>query len=224
MIEYQGFHNSQKKSYAYRDLSTVCIVPCIANIQPKVVQAYMGFMRPMNQKFYMHMVEGMEVGAAYSFGLEQVFAHPELGKWKYVLTLETDNLPPVDGLLKLYDSIEKYDAVGGLYFTKGEGGQPMCYGPPNVFPVNFVPFLPELNKVQPCRGLGMGFTLFKMSMLRDKKLPKPLFETVQKYENGSVQGYTQDLRFFENAGRLGYKFACDSRVLVGHIDQTGMIW
>ena len=40
-----------------------------------------------------------------------------------MLTLEDDNLPPPDGLLRLYESIEAgpYDAVGGLYWTRATG-------------------------------------------------------------------------------------------------------
>lgn len=220
-----GHHNKESKAFAYKDLSTVCIVPAIGNIQPKVVQAFRGIMSPMNQKFVMIMAEGMEVGAAYSLTLDQIFQHPELSKWKYLLTMETDNMPPADGLLKLLENMETYDAVGGLYFTKGHGGQPMCYGPPNVFPVTFAPFLPNPNTVQPCRGLGMGFTLFSMKMLRDKNLPRPLFETMQrKNRDGNMEGFTQDLKFFDNAGKLGYKFACDARVLVGHVDENGFVW
>jgi hypothetical protein len=72
----------------------------------------------------------------------------------------------------------------------------------------------------------MGFTLFKMEIFKNKKLPKPFFETVQRYLPGTgVQGYTQDLKFFENAGKLGYKFACDSRVKVGHYDvENDQMW
>ena len=108
----------------------------------------------------------------------------------------------------------------------GVDGKPMCYGKPDVFPVNFVPFMPEADTVTRCNGLGMGFTLFKMDIFKNKKLQKPFFETVQKYTPGQgVEGYTQDLKFFENAGKLGYKFACDSRVKVGHYDfQNDQMW
>ena len=37
--------------------------------------------------------------------------------------------------------------------------------------------------------------------------------------------YTQDLKFFESAGKLGYKFACDSRIKVGHYDyENDQMW
>lgn len=228
----EGYHNSNpdtikklEKSKGYQDLSTICIVPAIGPIPPRIVQSWRGMMTAMNQKFIMIMAENMEVGQAYSETIDNILANPELFKWKYILTLETDNTPPPDGLLKLYENMDKYDAIGGIYFTKGETGQPMCYGHPNVFPVNFIPFMPQ-QEVQPCRGLGMGFTLFKLDMFKNPKLPKPFFRTVQKYQEGQgVQAYTQDLKFCEDAGKLGYTFACDSRVRVGHYDyNTNTMW
>jgi hypothetical protein len=221
---YEGFHNQisdneNLKKNAYKDRSTICIVPTRGQIPAKVVQSWMGLMNPMNQKFVRMFAIGLEVGAAYSNTIEQILQHPELSTWKYILTLEEDNCPPPDGLIKLYDHMDKYDAIGGLYWTKGVDGKPMCYGKPDVFPMNFIPFMPEPDTITRCNGLGMGFTLFKLEIFKNKKLPKPFFETVQKYTPGvGAEGYTQDLRFFENAGKLGYKFACDSRVKVGHYD------
>lgn len=223
---YEGYHNSNpetgtrlSKSKSYQDLSTICIVPCVGAIPPKIVQSWRSMMTPMNQKFIMIMVEKMEVGAAYSETLEMVLGNPDLSKWKYILTLEHDNAPPPDGLLKLYEGMDKYDGVGGIYFTKGEGGQPMCYGKLDTFPINFIPFLPQAETITPCRGIAMGFSLYKLDMFKDKRLPKPLFETRQSYIPGSgAQAYTQDLKFCEEAGKLGYKFAVDARVKVGHYD------
>lgn len=218
-----GFHNSDpdaaRRQAKYRDLSTICVIPTRGMIHFRVVQSWMALMAPMNQKFTRFMVQGMEVGAAYSAAIENILAHPELKKWKYILTMEEDNMPSPDSLLKLYDSIEKYDAVGGLYWTKGIGGKPMCYGNPRSIPVDFIPFLPPTDQVAPCRGLGMGFTLFRMELFKDKRLSRPMFRTVQQVIPGKGAAcYTQDLKFFEDAGKLGYKFACDTSVKIGHFD------
>ena len=220
----EGYHNEQPfeindKKNAYRDLSTICIVPTRGQVPAKVVQSWMSLMNPMNQKFTRIFAIKMEVGAAYSTTIEQILAHPELSKWKYILTLEEDNCPPPDGLLKLYENMDKYDVIGGLYWTKGVDGKPMCYGKTDVFPINFVPFMPDADTVTPCNGLGMGFTLFKLEIFKNASIKKPFFETVQKYTPGiGAEAYTQDLKFFENCAKLGYNFACDSRVKVGHFD------
>lgn len=230
--DYSGKHNGSnyterlKKSRSYEDLSTIIITPTRGLIHAKVVQNWLGLMKPMNQKCLHMMIIGAEVGKAYSDAIEGIRNHPELSKWRYVLTLEEDNMAPPDGLLKLYEGIKDYDAVGGLYWTKGECGQPMCYGDPKVFPKNFIPQIPQPECLNPCNGLGMGFTLFSMKMLLDEKLSRPVFETVQRITPGKgAEGYTQDLRFFEEVGKHGYKFACDSRVRVGHYDfQTDTVW
>ena len=229
--DYQGYHNKNfdetvkriQKGKVFKDASTFCIVPAYKAIPPKIVQSWRHLMTPMNQQFYMHFVEGMEVGQAYSSAIQEVINHPVFGKWKYILTLEHDNAPPQDGLLKLIESIDDYDGVGGLYFTKGYGGQPMCYG--QIGSADFIPFIPQPDTVTPCRGIAMGFSLYRMDMFRDTRLPRPLFETKQVYTPGvGAQAYTQDLKFCEEAAKLGYKFAVDSRVKVGHYDYENDMW
>lgn len=231
---FQGKHNANldftnqrlERSKSYQDLSTICIVPTRGTIAAKVVQNWWGLMAPMNQKFMRVFMIGMEVGAAYCAAIEQILANPMLNTWKYILTLEEDNMPPPDGLLKLYEGMDQFDAVGGLYFTKGELGQPMIYGHPNAMPLNFIPQMPIPETTQPCNGLGMGFTLFKLNLFKDPKVPKPWFRTLQEYNPGQGgRGYTQDLYFFENIHRLGYKVACDTRVKVGHYDlDNDIVW
>lgn len=208
----------------YKDLSTVCVVPIRSAIEPEVVFCWMSLMTAMNQKFIRLPVKNMEVGDAYNAAVKMILDNPELSKWKYMLTLETDNTPPPDGLLKLYHGMEKFDVVGGLYWTKGENSQPMIYGNVNEFPRTFVPQIPQPECLQECCGLGMGFTLFKISMF--KKMPAPWFRTVQEYAPGQgAKMGTQDLMFFSEAAKFGYRFACDTRVRVGHFDgSTGITW
>jgi len=207
------------RGQTYRDLSTVMVMPTRGMIPSEVVQALLGLQAPMNQKFTRIFVKGAEVGDAYNQAVKMVLEHPELSRWKYLLTVEEDNCPPPDGLLRLYESIEQVDAVGGLYWTKGEGGQPMIYGDPAVMPKNFIPQVPQPNALQRCNGLGMGFTLFRLAIF--KKVPAPWFRTLQGREGQC----TQDLYFFGEAAKYGYKFASDNRVKVGHLDPgTGIIW
>lgn len=231
----RDIHNSRDrllKGATYKDLSTICLVPTRGMIHARVIQSWFGMMTAMNQKFTRLFLTNMEVGDAYSQAIEFVINDPNLSSWKYVLTLEEDNMPPPDGLLKLYESINgkfggaKYDAVGGLYWTKGEQGQPMIYGNPFEAPLNFIPQMPQPETVQRCNGLGMGFTLFRMEMLADPRIDRPLFRTEQSWDpNKGTRAYTQDLHFFERAGSWGYKFACDTRVKVGHYDaNTDLVW
>jgi hypothetical protein len=184
----------------------------------------MAVQRPMNQPFFGPLfIENEEVGEGYQKAFELVLGHPDLSKFKYIVTIEEDNLPPSDCLLKMYESIKNYDCIGGLYWTKGEQGQPMIYGDPNVMPRNFVPQAPRPDTVQPCNGLGMGCNMWKIDSFKTKlkDMPKPWFKTIQ--ENG--KSFTQDLYFFHEAAKYGYKVACDTRIKCGHLDvNTGIVW
>ncbi len=123
-----------EKSKSYRDLSTIAVMPVprqitqddmvirITGVPVKVFAAIRNLMTPMNQKFVFIPIEGMEVGAAYETAMEMILNNPDLSKYRYLLTIEWDNIPPPDGLLKLYEDMDDYDAVGGLYWTKGEMG------------------------------------------------------------------------------------------------------
>lgn len=233
--DYRGHHNKNpeetnvrlEKAKSYRDLSTIIICPTRGIVPAKVVQSWMGLMRPMNQKVIGPLFAiGMEVGEAYNSMIEMILQNPELSTWKYILTIEEDNMPPPDGLLKLYEHMDDYAVVGGLYWTKGEGGQPMIYGDPNVAPLNFIPQMPAADGIQPANGLGMGFNLFKLDMFKDEKIPKPWFKTVQEFTpHAGAKMYTQDLYFYENAGKAGYTFACDTRIRVGHYDVVNdIVW
>jgi hypothetical protein len=219
----------------YKDLSTIIVVPTRGMIPARVVQSWLGLMLPMNNKCIRIFMTGMAVDEAYNNAIETILNHPDLSTWKYILTLEEDNMPPPDGLLRLYEGMDKYDVVSGLYWTKGgmmngdkyePAGQPMIYGNPKEIPLNFIPQVPIPNTLQEANGLGMGFNLFKISMFKDERIPRPWFKTVQEYQPGiGAKAFTQDLWFYQNAGRVGYRFACNTNVLVGHLDYTNdLVW
>jgi hypothetical protein len=110
-----------------------------------------------------------------------------------------------------------------LYFTKGYGGVAQIWGDPNVHPINFIPQKPDpTGGLKECNGTGMGFTLFRMDMFKDKKLRKPWFKTAQSREEGVA---TQDLWFWKDARQHGYRCAVDCSVRVGHYDaNTDIMW
>ena len=143
----------------YKDASTVVIIPTrsiaaevekkrrakkeghvfdekdieVFGIDQRVISAWRGMLSPMNQQRAELFASGHEVGQAYNDMIAQVLAHPQLKKFKYVLTLEDDNIPPPDAHIRLLEIIEqfKFDAVSGIYFTKGEINMPMAYGDPS---------------------------------------------------------------------------------------------
>lgn len=214
-----------RQAKTYQDLSTVCVVVTRGMIPARVVESWMGLMVPMNQPFVRMFVSGLEVGDAYNSAVETILSHPQLSKFRYLLTMEEDNIPPPDGLLKLYESMDRYAIVAGLYWTKGEAGQPMIYGDPKGV-LGFAPQVPRPDEVQECNGTGMGFTLFDMRLFKDERIPKPWFKTLQEWSpDRGVAISTQDLYFMANVRRAGYRIASDNRVKVGHYDpETGIVW
>src|SRR3989304_8312280 len=119
------------KSLMYEDLSTIIICPTRGVFPTRVVQSWMRLMKPMNQLVAGPIfAEAMKVDVAYETLIEYILSNEYLSKFKYVLTIEEDNLPPSDGLLKLYKGMKEYDVVGGLYWGKGENGFPMIFGNP----------------------------------------------------------------------------------------------
>jgi len=235
--ENMGFHNQDlektksrlKKAKAFADQSTIILCPTRGVIPARVVSSMMGLGKPMNQQVLGPIfLEKMEVGEAYEQGIEMILQNPTLRNFKYILTIEEDNLPPPDGLIKLLEAIGEgdYDAIGGLYWTKGEGGMPMMYGNPKEFPLNFRPLMPQVDTLQACNGIAMGFSLFKMEMFTSGKIERPFFKTCNEYDvTKGAKVYTQDLYFAEKALKAGYRFAVDTRVKVGHYDyQNNMVW
>lgn len=219
---------------SYEDASMIVLCPSRSEmIHHRVVAAWQGMIWPMNQKRALFIITGAEVGRAYDDMVEQVLSHPELSKWKYVMTLEDDNLPPPDAPIRLMESIQlgPFDAVGGLYFTKGDVNMPMCYGDPHEFlRTGVLDFRPrdvtkavQMGGVLECNGIAMGCSLYRLDVFR--KVPRPWFMTLNDVYEGGAKGFTQDLFFCDKARRVGSRFAVDCRVRVGHLDtDTGTVY
>jgi len=205
------------KSKMYKDNSTIMICPTRGMFPTIVVQSWMKLLRPMNQQLAGPIfAESMKVDVAYETLIEYILTNEHLNKYKYILTIEEDNLPPADGLIKLYECMDDYDVVGGLYWSKGDLGFPMIFGNPED-PTDFKPVVPIPNSLQRANALGMGFNLFKLDMF--KHIPKPWFKTEEgKNEDGGTVAITQDMYFYKKAGALNFKFACKTDILVGHYD------
>lgn len=203
----------------------VVVLPADTMIPAKVALSHWNLVFPPNNSVMRILAQGMEVGDAYSTALEQIMAHPELSKWEYLLTIEHDNAPPSDGVLRLLERMEahkEFACIGGLYWTKGEGGVPQIWGDPKDPVLNFRPQPPDpAGGLVECCGTGMGFNLWRMKMFKDERLPRPLFQT-KKGPNGIG---TQDLAFWAEARKYGYRCAIDCSVKVGHMDaETGIVW
>ena len=126
------------------------LIPAGAQIPTKVYLSHCGLIFPPNQSAHRMAAIGMEVGEAFSNSISEIVNHPELGQWEYILTIEHDNIPPSDGLIKLIKRMEEhpeYACIGGLYWTKGEGGVPQIWGDPKDPVLNFRPQPPVAGQL-----------------------------------------------------------------------------
>lgn len=229
----QGRHNADgdatyarlMKGASWKKQRIIMLIPASSTIAAKVYLNHMNLIFPPNQGVVKILAEGMEVGHAYSAGIENILAHPDLREWEFLLTCEHDNTIPSDGVLRLLEQMEahpEFACIGGLYFTKGEGGVAQIWGSKADPVMNFRPQVPDpAGRLVECWGTGMGFNLWRLSMFRDWKGPKPFFQT-----KASAAGVgTQDLAFWGEAQKLGYRCAIDCSVKVGHLDvSTGIVW
>jgi hypothetical protein len=202
----------------------IVLLPAADMMSTKVALSHWNLIFPPNNAVYRMLCLGMEVGDAYSSAITEILAHPDLSQWEYLLTIESDNTPPNDGVVQLIETMEKhpeYDCIGGLYWTKGEGGVPQIWGDPKDPVLNFRPQVPQIETVQECGGTGMGVNLWRLKMFKDDRLRKPWFKTVAGKEGVG----TQDLYAWNDFRKHGYRCAIDTRVKVGHYDHnTGITW
>lgn len=199
------------------------IVPAADMIPAEVYLNHKSIYYPPNNGLFRILAVGDEVGVAYSSAIDNVLAHPELCKWEYIFTLEHDNGGPPDGVIRLVERMEQhpeFSCIGGLYFTKGEGGVAQIWGDPKDPVLNFRPQVPDLNGgLVECCGTGMGFNLWRLEMFKDKRLRKPWFKT-EKHQGVA----TQDLYAWTDFRKYGYRCAIDCSVKVGHFEASTKTW
>lgn len=211
------------KGASWKKQRIIVILPASDMVPAKCALSWWNLAFPPNNGVVRILAQGMEVGDAYSTAIENILANEELAKWEYILTIESDNAPPSHGVVKLVEEMEAHPelaCIGGLYFTKGEGGVAQIWGDIKDPLVNYRPQLPDVNgKLIECYGTGMGFNLWRLKMFKDERIKKPWFRTLNG-KNGEGIG-TQDLSFWSEARKYGYRCAIDCSVKVGHLDFDG---
>tara|TARA_R110000868_G_C10746420_1_gene752835 strand:- start:6 stop:737 length:732 start_codon:yes stop_codon:yes gene_type:complete len=224
-----GYHNADLAASTTRIVEggswkkqrVIMLIPASAQIPTKVYLSHCGLIFPPNQAAHRMAAIGMEVGEAFSSSIESIIASPGINEWEFLLTIEHDNIPPSDGLVRLIKRMEEHpelSCIGGLYWTKGPGGVPQIWGDPADPVLNFRPQAPDPNGgLVECCGTGMGFNLWRLAMFKDERLRKPWFKTVADHTGVG----TQDLYFWGDARKYGYRCAIDCSVKVGHYDLEG---
>lgn len=230
--DFSGAHNANPegtrarliKGGSWKKQRIVVILPAGDSIPAKVALSHWNLAFPPNNGVVRLLAQGMEVGDAYSSAIENILGNADLSQWEYILTIEHDNMPPGDGVLKLLERMEAHPelaCIGGLYFTKGEGGVAQIWGDIKDPVMNFRPQIPDpAGGLVECWGTGMGFNLWRLAMFKDERLRRPWFKTQKE---GGVA--TQDLYFWADAHKFGYRCAIDCSVKVGHYShETDTVW
>ena len=234
-----GFHNTDLPKSTLRVIEggtwkkqrVIVLLPAPATISTKVALAHWNLAFPPNQGVHRMLCLGMEVGDAYSTAIQQIIDHPDLSQWEYLLTIEADNMPPSDGVIKLIKRMEanpELSCIGGLYWCKGPEGCAHIWGDIKDPVINYRPQAPVAGELVECYGNSMGFHLWRLSMFKDERLKKPWFKTLDGSEGTGIG--TQDLAFWNDARKYGYRCAVDCSVMVGHHDLEGkfgpadMVW
>lgn len=224
-----GFHNenlpeSSRRIHeggSWKKQRVVVILPSAATIPAKVALSHWSLIFPPNQAVHRMLALGQEVGEAYSNCIMEIL-NSQIHDWEYLLTIEADNVPPADGVVKLIAQMEahpEYACIGGLYWCKGPGGCPHIWGDPKDPMLNFRPQVPQPGQLVECCGTSMGFNLWRLQMFKDERLRRPWFKTLNGSQGQGVG--TQDLYFWGDARKYGYRCAVDCGVLVGHYDFEG---
>lgn len=209
-------------------------------LHQRIFESLQNMIWPMNQKRVLWIVSGDEVGKAYTQRVHAALQHPELSTWKYVLCIEDDMLIPQDAVPRLLEAIEAgpFDAVGGMYWTRGDYNMPMIYGNAQDYsksgkldfaPLDPRPYLANGGTIVECNGIAMGCSLYRMDLFKEMiKVHGPdcqFFQTISDLTPNGPVGYTQDLEFCAKAKRMGKRFAVDCRVKCGHMDlYTGEVF
>lgn len=237
--------DKQKKNAAlFRDCSTSILMPTRGMIHVKVMRAQLQALQawPMNQKKVNFDVAGLEVGAAYQYLTETALEHDFTKNWPFIATWEDDNIPPANGMERLFDAIHAcidcgdaiepatwlcpaghrgIDGISGIYYSKTIPPIAMAFGDPQSEELEFRPRnvaeAVEAGAVIEVNGIANGFSLYRAELFR--KMEKPWWETRSgTHEEGAA---TQDLLFCRRAKEeLGARFAVHCGVRVGHMDVT----
>lgn len=229
--EFGGEHNKDLnktrarliRGASWKKQRIVVVIPSADTIPAKVALSHWNLAFPPNNGVVRLLALGQEVGDAYTNAIESILAHPDLSQWEYLLTLESDNMPPSDGVVKLVEQMEAHPelhCIGGLYFCKGPGGCAHIWGDIKDPVVNFRPMPPDPNGgLVECHGASMGFHLWRLQMFKDDRLRKPWFKTLNGSAGTGIG--TQDLYFWGDARKYGYRTAVDCSIKVGHYDYEG---
>ena len=196
---------------------------------------------PVNCTSTILSYKGMEIGVARNRAIHDLLSLPLNYQPKYVLWLSDDELPPWDGLVRLWMEMENsweptpdnpnphgWDVLSSLVYMKIDPPTPVLWRHPIEGPlVEGRDY--KTGEVVPSDVADLGFGLMRMDIFT--KLQAPWFVT--GYEDIELKdGWnkifvmrTEDCWFFRAAKLAGLRMGVHTGVRTGHLDvKSGRIY
>jgi len=155
-------------------------------------------------------------------------------KADYLLFIDSDTIPPPDGLKQLFSHIDKFDIVSGLYFRKTEASKyspvafpKVVYTTPDGSPA-WKTLARWDGSTIPVEAVGMGFCLIPKRVFM--QLPHPYFHWIVDNTEGYVRegekeyiNIGEDFYFCNKARQAGFTIGLDTSCLCAHANPSTAI-
>jgi len=197
-------------------------------VSTKFVVAYSRLQMPVNCAAASMVVERMEVGVARSYIADEYMKMDP--RPRYLFFLGDDMLPPWDGLVNLWQTMEtgRWDVLSGLYYLKAEPPSPLMRRVGITGPLQFGKHC-QVGEVVPVDVCGLDFCLIRPEVF--EAIDKPYFKTGYEFTptdlngNGSVTMHTEDTFFLKKVREKKFRIGVDTRIRIGHYDsKSGLIY
>lgn len=203
--------------------SLALCIPSVGLCTFKFTIAFSRLQMPTNGAVQFYGTEGLEVGVARCELVRQALNGNPVPK--YLFFLGDDMLAPWDGLVTLYEEMERggWDVLSALYYLKAEPPVPLMWRNDKVGRMKAGEHF-QVGDVCWVDLTGLDFTLIRSDLFA--KLQKPYFKTGPTGgPNGAVWAHTEDAWFMKQIKQVNGRIGVHTAVRVAHYDyKTGMIY
>ena len=207
--------HSSMKIDTFKRPSFVIALVTLGMVPVEFLNAMLTLQSPMNSQVYYMATKGMEIGVARCSIVADVLAMSRPPT--YILWLSDDDIPPADGLIKLWVEAEnnKWDVITSLVHLKSDPPEQV------LVPLTEQPW--ENGDVVPALIGNLGFGLTRTDLF--SRLPAPWFRTGFTTDGRTMKGFTEDTHFFSLCENVGAKVSVHTGVKSGHLDvATGRVY
>lgn len=193
----------------YNVLIGIC---CGGTIHAETVTSLIAAMNTLADK-NVGVAVSVQVGGYKPYNCNRLVKEAQDGGFTHMMFIDADMVFPSSGIMRLLDNDK--DIVGANYNQRGNpsAGDPktsvvkMADDTGRLIATDHVP-----GQLFKCAGLGLGFTLMKMSVF--EILNKPYF---RDFEAADGDHHTEDIEFCEKARAAGLEVWCNPTIKMGHI-------